>query len=203
MRSKFFVFVFLLGVGLYLFASYRIYKIDGTSMNYGLVEGDIVLSKRRIDTIARGDLLVIRHPLDPKGRLYIKRCAALPGDRFFEKARSFYLQLKGDSEYTRRFAIGHRLTVVKTPHGYFIKEPYRRYYGVVHDWGLLVPKELERLPLQTVPQGHYLMLGDFRDNSADSRFFGAVPRKWIVSKVFLILKKPHSWEYLLDIKEAD
>jgi signal peptidase I len=199
----------ILGWGvLFLFLSvlvyfFRIYRIDGTSMNYGLVDGDVVISTTHFGTIERGELFVIRHPEDPYGRLYIKRCTALPGDRYFEKARLFYLQLEGNTTKTRHFAVAHGLKLADTPDGYFLKEPYARYYGVVHDWRLIVPEELTTLPLKVVEEGHYLMMGDFRDNSADSRFFGAVPREWVLSKVVLIWKYPRSWKELLSIKEAD
>ena len=56
-----------------LFVTVPIYKVDGTSMNYGLVEGDIVITTRWFRSIERGDLIVMRHPLDPKDRLYLKR----------------------------------------------------------------------------------------------------------------------------------
>ena len=194
------LFFLLLAVMLYFF---RIYRIDGTSMNYGLVDGDIVISTTRFSSIKRGELFVIQHPLDPEGRLYIKRCTAIPKDRFFEERRMFYLQLEGDSSLTQKVANAHALPFVRTKEGYFLKEPYAKFYGVVHDWNLLVPPELTHLPVTEVEPEHYLMLGDFRDNSADSRFFGAVPKGWIRSKVIYILKTPRSWEELLSIKEAD
>jgi signal peptidase I len=186
-----------------LFYTLRIYKINGTSMNYGLIEGDMVLAYRQFDAIKRGDMLVIKHPLDPKDRLYIKRCAALPGDRFFQKERSFYLQIEGNSTKTKYLALSYDLQAVSTRYGYFIKDPYLKYYGIVHNWRLQVPKELTKLPLTTVSPGHYLMLGDFRDNSADSRFFGAVPRNWIFSKVIYVFKKPKDWITLINIEEAE
>ena len=186
-----------------LFYFFRIYRIDGTSMNYGLVENDIVITYRQFNTIARGDMLVIKHPLDPKNRLYIKRCAALPGDIFFEDKRSFYLQLDGNTTKTKVLADTHDITMVKTEQGYFIKDPYLKYYGVSHNWRLKVPKVLTELPVTTVKKDHYLMLGDYRDNSADSRFFGAVPRSWIFSKVIYIFKLPRNWSELINIKEAD
>ncbi|BAF71617.1 signal peptidase I [Sulfurovum sp. NBC37-1] len=188
---------------LILFYMFRIYRIDGTSMNYGMLEGDVVLCKRQVDTIKRGDMLVVRHPLDPKGRLYVKRCAALPGDRFFQEKRFFYLQIDGDSDKTYRLAQKHDLSLVSTKEGYFLKNPYLKYYGVVHNWKLKVPGELSRLPMTTVEDDHYYVLGDYRDNSADSRFFGAVPRDWVMSKVIYVLKKPKDWMTLLEIKEAD
>ncbi|KYJ87053.1 signal peptidase I [Sulfurovum riftiae] len=200
MKKVFILFLLLFGI---LFYTLRFYTLEGTSMNYGLIEGDYVLTYRLFNTIERGDLLVMKHPEDPKGRLYIKRCAALPGDRFFQKERSFYLQIAGDSEHTQKLAEAHDLEVVETKDGYFIKDPYMKYYGVVHNWRLKVPYELTYMPLTAVQEEHYLMLGDYRDNSADSRFFGAVPRDWIFSKVIYIFKRPRTWEMLINIKEAD
>ncbi|WP_295421125.1 signal peptidase I [Sulfurovum sp.] len=200
MKKFFFILLILFLAGSYFI---RIYKIDGTSMNYGLIEGDMVLTYRQFDDIHRGDMLVMKHPLDSQGRLYIKRCAALPGDMFFQKERSFYLQIEGNSAKTKQLALSHDLQAVSTQYGYFIKDPYLKYYGVVHNWKLQVPKELTELPLTTVSPDHYLMLGDFRDNSADSRFFGAVPRKWIFSKVIYVFKKPRNWMTLINIEEAE
>jgi signal peptidase I len=201
--KKIFVYLLLLIAMLMLFYLFRIYKIDGTSMNYGLVEGDMVICKRQIKSIRRGEMLVIKHPLDPEQRLYIKRCAALPGDRFFQKKRFFYLQINGDSQKTYALAQQYDLKAVSTPDGYFLENPYLKYYGVVHNRRLQVPKELTTLPVTTVKKGHYYVLGDYRDNSADSRFFGAVPRDWVMSKVIYVLKKPRDWLSLLHIKEAD
>jgi len=198
-----FTYLLIIVVAIVLFYMFRIYRIDGTSMNYGLVEGDVVLCKRQIDTIRRGDMLVVRHPLDPKQRLYLKRCTALPGDRFFQKKRFFYLQINGDSDKTYKLAQKYDLDVVSTSNGYFLQNPYMKYYGVVHNWNLRIPGELTTLPITMVEKAHYYMLGDYRDNSADSRFFGAVPRDWIMSKVIHVVKKPRGWMTLLKIKEAD
>lgn len=193
----------LLAAGVLLWYFLGIYRIDGTSMNYGLIEDDIVITVKRFGTVKRGDLLVIRHPHDPHDRLYLKRCAAVGSDRFFEMGRVFYLQIESNSTLTRDYARRYDLDLVSTPSGYFLKEPYRKYYGVVHNRRLSVPAVLEHLPVTTVTEGHYYTLGDYRDNSADSRFYGAVPRDWIRSKVITIIKFPRDWATLLRIKEID
>ena len=203
MIKKGFWILLLVSVVLFLFGKYRLYRIEGTSMNYGLLEGDRVLCDRRISSIERGDLLVAGYADDNHTELFIKRCAALPGDRFFQKERSFYLQLDGDSQKTRQMAQSYDLNVISTKEGYFIKDPYLKYYGVVHNWRLEGPKVLTTIPLSTVEPGHYYLLGDYRDNSEDSRFFGAVLREDIHSKVIYIFKRPKGWEELLRIKEAD
>jgi len=186
-----------------LFDTYRLYRVEGTSMNYGLVEGDRVLCDRHFDAIERGDLLVADHAGDTQKQLFIKRCAALPGDRFFQKERSFYLQIGGDSQKTWQLAQSYDLEAASTKEGYFIKDPYLKYYGVVHNWRLEGPKVLTTIPMHTVEPDHYYLLGDYRDNSEDSRFFGAVPRERVYSKVIYIFKKPKGWMDLLRIKEAD
>jgi len=47
------------------------YKIDGTSMSYGLLPGDYVVTSKLFSQIQRGDMLVIKHPLEEYKRLYI------------------------------------------------------------------------------------------------------------------------------------
>lgn len=183
--------------------NFRLYKIDGTSMNYGLLEGDLVLTYRHFDHIRRGDILVFQNPKKDKDTLYIKRCVALPGDRFFEKGRSFFLQLESNSTKTAQIAQTHDLKAVQTPMGVFLKDPYLKYYGIVHNPRLSVPEVLTRLPLTTLHADTYYLLGDYRDNSEDSRFFGPVPRESIFSKVIRIYKKPQAWRRLIDIKEAE
>ena len=55
----------------------------------------------------------------------------------------------------------------------------------------------------TVPKGTYLMLGDHRDNSADGRVFGFVPRSFIVGKAFLVYWPPQRFGPLPDHDPGD
>lgn len=59
--------------------------------------------------IKRGDILVFKHPLDE--RLYIKRCAALPGDSVMQWNKIFYLQIGSDENLTRRYAMKYSLKI--------------------------------------------------------------------------------------------
>ena len=195
--------VAVLAAALFLGFFVRVYRIDGTSMNYGLIDGDLVLAWRRPGTIHRGDLLVVRHPDDPQQRFYIKRCVALPGDRYFVKERLLYLQLEHNATLTARLAATYGLETAPTQEGVYLKEPYRPYYGIVHNPNLVLPKTMTDHTPETIPDAHYYTMGDYRDNSADSRIYGPVPRSWIIARIVMILKWPHNWNDLIAIQEAD
>jgi signal peptidase I len=172
-------------------------------MNYGLIEGDVVVAVTRFGTIERGDLLVIRHPEDPQHRLYVKRCVALPGDRYFIRDRRLYLQLEHNATLTARTALQYGLETVTTPEGVYLKEPLSAYYGIVHNPNLTLPKTMTDHTSETIPKEHYYTMGDYRDNSADSRIYGPVPRSWITARIVAILKWPRSWQELIAIEEAE
>ena len=201
--KKTLLFISLILLIIFFSYNYRLYTIEGSSMNYGLTEGDRVLCDRQFQRIERGDLLVFEKLDSSDNTLFIKRCAALPGDKFFQKNRSFYLQVDGDSRKTYRLAQKYDLELADTDDGYFIKDPYLKYYGVVHNWRLSGPKVLTTIPMMKLGNGEYYMLGDYRDNSEDSRFFGSVGRKQILSKVIYLFKRPIGWMDLLKIKEVD
>ena len=143
----------------------------------------------------RGDIVVFKYPLD-KNVDFIKRVIGLPGDeiRYVDKQ----LYINGELQQI-------------TPDGtFFDKETYtdldqfdENLDGVKHK--ILendkVPSMSRPVPGHTglnqclynmgdvvckVPEGHYFMMGDNRDNSADSRFWGFVPREDIVGRAFFI-----------------
>ena len=131
----------------------------------------------------RGDVMVFRFPLQPSVN-YIKRVVGLPGDR---------IESRGEVLFVNGVEMPRTL-VSQQP----AVEPWEQVWredlsGHSH----ITREEIGRAPAGTdwqhvVPAGHYFMMGDNRDNSNDSRFWGTVPESLIVGKAFFIWmhKKP-------------
>jgi len=140
---------------------------------YGLrlpVAGTKVLS---IGEPERGDVMVFRYPEDRKTN-YIKRVIGLPGDTVrYSNKQLFINGEKVESEF-----------VVRLPP----VEVRREDLGTVeHDIFLTMgrPGAAGEGEWQ-IPEGEYFMMGDNRDNSNDSRYWGTVPDELIVGKAFAI-----------------
>lgn len=119
---------------------------------------------------ARGDVVVLISPHD--GRLLLKRVVGIPGDRIEMRANRLVVngvdatyvetgQPDGDSAVIRE-TVGTRAHFIELA-------PY--------------PSSASTFGPLAVPAGRYLMMGDNRDNSFDSRFFGLVPRSEILGQV--------------------
>jgi len=202
----------LLGGLLLLLSLVRPYRITEISLNYSLMEGDIVWAENltagihvpsfffyidrhlweREEGIGRGDLLVFRHPLDR--RLYIKRCVALPGDRVMQRDKHLYLQISADSQQTLEYGRRLKLPLKRLKGMWWLEDPYTSRYKVTHVPEVTGPLELIDYPDTLIPPHHYFMMGDFRDNSTDSRFFGPVPYRYIYYRIFSIWKKSRDLE---------
>jgi signal peptidase I len=156
-----------------------------------------VINKKVIDlnTPARGDVMVFRYPAEPSID-YIKRVVGVPGDEISYRDQKLYVN--GQLAPTQ-------------PKPQFYDEDSARYYDhyseklgqVEHH--ILVDRQrptdvrpLYQFPFSEncrysadgvtckVPAGHYFMMGDNRDNSQDSRFWGFVPDENIVGKAFFV-----------------
>ena len=151
---------------------------------YGL---RLPVTNTRVVNIAdpqRGDVMVFRYPLN-RNQNFIKRVVGLPGDVVSQ--RDGRLLING--EPVEREAVDSRTA------GRYREDLYIETLGeAVH----MVRTEsvVNRFTGQTlsrsedndweVPEGHYFMVGDNRDNSSDSRMWGAVSEDLIVGKAFLI-----------------
>jgi signal peptidase I len=190
------------------------FKIPSGSMMPTLLVGDFILVNKfsygiRLPVIGtkilpigepqRGDVFVFRYPNpehDPKkeGIDYIKRVIGLPGDEITYRNKTLYI---------------NGTEVPQTMLGPFIGsgDEGRKMAGAeVHDE--MLPgsehKVLESNMLMAgregtwrVPAGHYFAMGDNRDNSEDSRYWGFVPEQNVVGRAFAIWM---NWDGGIDFK---
>jgi signal peptidase I len=107
-----------------------------------------------------GDIVIFRSPTDPDRDL-IKRCVAVGGQKLQVVDKVLYV----DGQ-----------PFPNPPHSkHSDPETYPATVNPRDNFGPLV-----------VPPGHFFMMGDNRDNSADSRYFGAVPKELIKGKAMII-----------------
>src|SRR5690554_399507 len=140
---------------------------------YGLrlpVAGTKILS---IGEPERGDVMVFRYPEDGKTN-YIKRVIGLPGDTVRYRDKQLFINdQKVESEFVVRLppVEVRREDLGKVEHDIFLTmgRPGAAGEG---EW--------------QIPEGEYFMMGDNRDNSNDSRYWGTVPDELIVGKAFAI-----------------
>ena len=169
------------------------FKIPSSSMVPTLVTGDFIFVWRfpyglRIPFTdiqffptapKRGDVLVFDYPED-RSKDFIKRLVGLPGDEIRYQDNRLYINgkemsLLADGAYAYTMEGG--LVDVS---GKFEED----LEGVRHK--VLRKKETIRDGVWTVPEGQYFMLGDNRNNSRDSRFWGFVPQHYLVGRAAVI-----------------
>ncbi len=133
-----------------------------------------------IDAPERGEVMVFVPPHESK--YYIKRVIGLPGDTVRYEDKKLYIN--GEliaSEFVRPIT-------VQTSFGELPGELYQETIAGVEHETQLIPAAGSRRTRTTwvVPPDHYFMMGDNRDNSSDSREWGAVPEKDIVGKAIAV-----------------
>ncbi|WP_084080623.1 signal peptidase I [Edaphobacter aggregans] len=164
------------------------FRIPSGSMEPTLLVGDFLLVDKQPPTdtvflppasIHRGDVIVFHYPLDPSVHL-VKRVVGIPGD---------HIRLRG----------GHVLV-----NGLSLTEPYAIYRPAGRDnyrdnfprlqsadpeidsrWWIRMRKLIDNGEL-IVPDGNYFVLGDNRNDSEDSRYWGFVPAENIVGRPLLV-----------------
>ena len=186
------------------------FKIPSGSMVPTLRIGDLILVNKfhygvRLPVIntkltegtppQRGDVMVFRYP--PKPRLdYIKRVVGVPGDEvaYLNKrltVNGVAIDTKTlpeffDDDVMRYFKQYEEVLGEKT-HGILNDDSRPAFVAGVDSFAF---KENCRYSVEgvvcKVPQGNYFMMGDNRDNSLDSRYWGFVPDKNIVGKAFFV-----------------
>ncbi len=190
------------------------FKIPSGSMIPTLLVGDLILVNKfhygvRLPVInkkiianndpQRGDVMVFRYPKDTSVD-YIKRVVGVPGDEITFREQRLYVNGQPapleampppgfyDEELLRYFP-EFKEKFGDTEHHILLNPQSQPYYG---------PEDKINFPFREncrysvegvsckVPAGHYFMMGDNRDNSQDSRFWGFVPDENIVGKAFFV-----------------
>jgi signal peptidase I len=176
------------------------FQIPSQSMENTLLVGDYLLVNKLCygagglgddlvpyQKIRRGDIIVFLYPVDPTQH-FVKRVIGVPGD---------HLRL-----------INKRVWINGRP----LEEPYVRYLeppnnlfrdnfprtdipapGMEGKWWLQMQKLVDDGEL-IVPQGNYFVMGDNRDDSQDSRYWGFVPRENIVGRPLIIYWSVRDWD---------
>lgn len=129
------------------------------------------------DKPSRGDIVIFRPPSNIKQH-FVKRCVALPDDELFLYEKDLYLHPSEGDEFAKENFKGYEL--VEYSGKLWVKNPYEREHkGIHHDDKIvdngIYPEALFRFGPIKVPKDQYFMMGDNRDHSNDSRFWGAVP----------------------------
>ncbi|MBI2993698.1 MAG: signal peptidase I [Gammaproteobacteria bacterium] len=191
-RSFFPVFLIVLLLRSFLVEPFR---IPSASMMPTLLIGDFILVNKfeygiRLPVVnvkiisnrppRRGEVIVFRYPEDPDIP-FIKRVVGLPGDLIVYRDKTLYVNgepmaQSGLGEYR---ATGSGASMDGT------EWQEERLGEVPH--GILSDPGRPALDLETVvPENQYFVLGDNRDNSRDSRFWGFVPDANLIGRAFLI-----------------
>lgn len=179
------------------------FRIPSGSMMPTLLIGDFILVNKftygirlpvintkiiDLNTPKRGDIVVFRYPKDPAVD-YIKRVIGLPGDKVAYYDRTLHINGKvipqkslgiyqGVGEGVNMTGTEHKLEDLQgVEHSILVKNGYPSVEGVYE-----------------IPAGHYFVMGDNRDNSNDSRFWGTVPEENLVGKAFFIWMS-WDWQY--------
>lgn len=129
----------------------------------------------------RGDVVVFRYPVEPD-KDYIKRVIGLPGDHISYINKTLMINGKPiQQSYIGRYETDGSGAVLNG--AYELKESL---LGVEHR--ILTDKDRPASDLieAVVPEGQYFMMGDNRDHSYDSRFWGFVPEENLKGRAFFI-----------------
>ncbi|PYS53922.1 MAG: signal peptidase I [Acidobacteria bacterium] len=184
------------------------FKIPTPSMEDNLLVGDHLLVNKFVfgargsmldsvlpfKDIKRGDVIVFKYPKDLT-KHYVKRAIGLPGD---------HVKIVDKQVFVNGVALNEPYKIHKSLPGSYA-DPFRDFFppkphpGRVYrdiDGDLYWYEDYTKDGEIIVPAGQYFAMGDNRDNSADSRYWGFVPRALIVGKGLIIY-----WSYETDSDE--
>lgn len=169
------------------------FQIPSPSMENTLLIGDYLLVNRLhfsdggrwgkilpYSKVRRGDIIVFYYPIHPHQH-FVKRVVGLPGDRI--RIVNKRVMVNGVPLDDRAYAIHRRRTV----------DPFRDNFplseltppSIEANWWTEMRRQVRGGEL-VVPAGSYFVLGDNRDDSLDSRYWGFVPQKSVIGRPLII-----------------
>lgn len=160
------------------------YYIPTSSMEPSLLMGDHVLVNKTARNPQRGEMVVFRYPEDPS-QTFIKRVIGLPGDRI----RIENKQVIRNGERLAESYVQHRDNYVDQYRDNFPSAPNVHLEPHANDMLTRYVKQGE----VTVPKGVLFVLGDNRDQSLDSRFFGFVPQSSVIGRPWMVYWPSGRW----------
>lgn len=179
------------------------FRIPSGSMMPTLLVGDFILVNKftygirlpvlhtgivELNKPERGDIVVFRYPKNPSID-YIKRVVGLPGDRVAYYNKKTYINGKLSKQVSlgRYQGVGQGVNMTGAEH--LVEDLAGIEHSILIEQG---PPSVEGVFI--VPEGQYFVMGDNRDNSNDSRYWGTVPEENLVGKAFFIWM---SWDWQL------
>ncbi len=167
------------------------FKIPSSSMEDTLLIGDHLMVDKLAyaprdswvgpllpyEEIQRGDIVVFKYPVDPSTH-YVKRVVGVPGDRLRLVNKQLYLNGRLADE-------GYKVHKTAGMDEFRDNFPSSVPTSAYPAWADALPNHIQDGWL-VVPPGYYFAMGDNRDSSSDSRYWGFVPRENILGKPLVI-----------------
>lgn len=173
------------------------FRIPSESMERTLLVGDFLLVNKTVygqsgawhwllpyEQVNRGDIIVFHFPLDPSDHV-VKRVVGVPGDRIHLQNGVVCVNGQKQSEPFAIFEGSYQDTFRDQFPAKLYTDP-----GVDTHWWMQMRHDVQNGEL-VVPAGQYFVLGDNRNHSRDSRYWGFVPRANVVGLPFLIYFSLH------------
>lgn len=222
------IFPVVLAITIFRSFIFEPFQIPSGSMKPTLLVGDFILVQKfayglkdpvtrtklvEVGAPQRGDMIVFKYPEDPKID-FIKRVIGLPGDRVVYRDKTLYIKPSCDTDPTnckeyqkvsqKLLSQGDFLAGMET-----LDRSSEDLLGFEHEI-LINPRYPSReqnfysqpgtrIDEWVVPEGEYFAMGDNRDNSKDSRYWGFVPEENMVGKAVFIWmsfefdRDPNAW----------
>jgi len=151
------------------------------------------------DKPERGDIVMFRYPHNDSIH-YVKRCVALGGDKVMIRNKILFLRVKEGDEYIR--SNYDEENIVSINGELWVKNPYKKDHKGIHTDDEVHRENSSNFGPIIVQKDEYFMLGDNRDHSNDSRYWGSVAYKYLVGKPWFVF---FSWEHrdYYDVLKSD